>query len=360
MLLLPVAQIQNVDPETFIDNNRAVSDAVRASLRQTWNDAFQSPLYTNIAFLGAIFAVMFIGIWAAQFLRRNLGNGDSDGVARGVDELVVPFVLVLLLANPQVYGPSQGPLLGQLTLGSHNLMIQFADFVLSQLSGELNSNPVTEVGIKTLAQSTAANAISNCARLPEEDARTDCLISADEKIQQILRPYATTKWAPPLYNQLQEQIIFALDNPNDYGSSNWLGRLFGGLGTAIQPVSSQAILGITMSMGAAFVITLEIAQLITGLVGPLFIGISLLPVPATPWSTWLIAYFGISFVDICYKILVGYTAITLLNAGPSDPLIYPLIISIMGVFFAVGLVGGGGISLFSALARTGAQLSSKL
>jgi len=92
----------------------------------------------------------------------------------------------------------------------------------------------------------------------------------------------------------------------------------------------------------------------------LFLGISLLPVAGTPWTAWLISFFGISLVNICYKILVGYTAITMLNAGPSDPLIYPLVISILGVVFAVLLAAGGGISLFSAIARAGVQLASKL
>ncbi|MBE9035200.1 hypothetical protein [aff. Roholtiella sp. LEGE 12411] len=360
MLLLTVTQILAVDPSTVINNNRAVSDSVRASLKQTWLDAFQSPLYANIAFVGAVFAVLFIGVWTAQFLRRFLGDGDSDGVARGFNELIFPFFLVLLLVNPQVYGPSQGPMLGTLTLGAHNLMIEVSDYILSKLSASTaNSNPVTEVGVKVFAQSTAANTISECAKLPEKDARNNCLFSADEKIQKILEPYNNTNWAPPLYQKLQEQIVFAMDNPNDYGNSEWFGRLFGGLGSSLQPVSSQLILSFTMSLGAAFVVLLEIAQLITGLVGPLFLGISLMPVPATPWVTWLVSFFGLSFVDICYKILVGYTAIAILNAGPTDPLIYPLIISILGVVFAVLLAAGGGISLVSAMARTGAQLASR-
>lgn len=355
-MLLGVTQILAVDPSTIIDNNRAVSDGVRASLKQTWLDAFQSPLYANIAFVGAVFAVLFIGVWTAQFLRRYLGDGDSDGVFRGLNELIFPFFLVLLLANPQ----NQGPMLGKMTLGAHNFMIEVSGYILSQQTlSTAASNPVTEVGVKNFAQSTAANAISECAKLPEKDLRNSCLFNADEKIQKILESYNNTNWAPPLYQALQEQIIFAMDNPDDYGNSEWFGRLLGGFGSSLQPISSQVILGFTMSLGAAFVVLLEIAQLITGLVGPLFLGISLIPVPATPWVTWLVSFFGLSFVDICYKILVGYTAITILNSGPTDPLIYPLIISVLGVIFAVLLAAGGGISLVSTMARTGAQLISK-
>lgn len=356
---LLLAQIQNVDPGTFIDNNKAISDAIREGLKQTWIDAFKSPLYNNIAFVGATFAVLFIGLWTAQFLRQHLGGGE-EGLARGLSELLFPFFLVLLLANPAQYGPSQGPLLGSLTLGAHDFMSEVSNLILTQLVGETSSQSVTEVGVKTLAQTTAANALVDCAKLTEQQQRTDCLLAADEKIQQTLADYSNTSWAQSLYSQLQEQIRNALDNPNDYGTSNWTGRLFGGLGTSIQPIFSQAILGLTMAIGAAFIIVLELSQLITGLVGPLFLGLSLLPVPGTPWTAWLISFFGISMVNICYKILVGYTAITLLNAGPTDPLVYPLIISILGVVFALLLAAGGGISLFSAIARTGAQLASKL
>lgn len=359
-MLLPLAQIQTVDTGTFIENNRAISDAVREGLKQTWIDAFKSPLYDSIAFVGATIAVMFIGLWTAQFLRQHLGEADA-GLARGLTELLFPFALVLLLANPTTYGPSNGPMLGSLTLGAHDLMNEVSDFVLSKLSNVPGSQPITEAGVKTFAQSTASTAITDCAKLPEQSTRTECLLAADEKIRQILNNYlSTTAWAQPLYFQLQEQIRDALDNPSDYGNSNWVGRVFGGLGSSVQPIFSQAILGLTMAIGAAFIIALEVVQLITGLVGPLFLGISLLPVPGTPWTSWLINYFGISFVNICYKIMVGYTAITMLNAGPSDPLIYPLIISIFGVVFAILLAAGGGISLFSAIARTGAQLATKL
>ena len=354
-----LAQIQKVDPGTFIDNNKAVSDAIRESLKQTWIDAFKSPLYNNIAFVGATFAVLFIGLWTAQFLRQHLGGGD-EGLARGLSELLFPFLLVLLLANPAINGPSNGPVLGSFTLGAHNFMNQVSDFILTQLVGETSSRPVTEVGVKTLAQSTVANAVLECAKLPVQDKRTECLLQADEQIQAILQPYSDTSWATSLYSQLQEQIQTALDNPSDYSNYNWFGRTFQGLGFSLNPIVSQAVLGITMALGAAFIVVLEISQLITGLVGPLFLGISLLPVPGTPWTAWLISFFGISMVNICYKILVGYTAITLLNSGPSDPLIYPLIISILGTVFSLILAGGGGIALFSAIARTGAQLSSKL
>lgn len=354
-----LAQIQRVDPGTFIDNNKAISDAIRESLKQTWVDAFKSPLYNNIAFVGATFAVLFIGLWTAQFLRQHLGGGE-EGLARGLSELMFPFFLVLLLANPAQNGPSSGPMLGSLTVGAHDFMNEVSDFILTKLVGETSSRPVTEVGVKTLAQSTASNAVLECAKLPIQDERTECLLQADEQIKGILEPYSNTNWASNLYSQLQEQIQTALDNSSDYNNYNWFGRVFQGLGTTLNPVISQAILGITMAIGAAFIVVLEISQLITGLVGPLFLGLSLLPVPGTPWTSWLISFFGISMVNICYKILVGYTAITLLNAGTTDPLIYPLIISILGTVFSVILAAGGGVALFSAIVRTGAQLASKL
>ncbi len=358
-MLFSLAQIQTVDPGTFIDNNKAISDAVRESLKQTWIDAFTSPLYNNIAFVGATFAVLFIGLWTAQFLRQHLGEGDG-GIAKGLPELLFPFFLVLLLANPSVDGSSNGPMLGSLTLSAHNFMNEVSDFILTKLTGETSSRPITEIGVKTWAQSAAANAITECAKLPEQETRNECLVEADEKIKQVLSQYQDKPWARELYLQLQEQIRAAFENPSDYNTTDWWGRLFGGAGTAMQPIFSQAILGLTMAIGAAFIIVLEIIQLITGLVGPIFLGISVLPVPGTPWTSWLISFFGISFVNICYKIMVGYTAITMLNAGPSDPLVYPLIISIFGVVFAVLLAAGGGISLFSAIARTGALLASKL
>ena len=89
-MLLLLAQIQTVEPGTFIENNKAISDAVRESLKQTWIDAFKSPLYNNIAFVGATFAVLFIGLWTAQFLRQHLGEGDA-GLARGLPELLLPL-----------------------------------------------------------------------------------------------------------------------------------------------------------------------------------------------------------------------------------------------------------------------------
>ncbi len=87
-----------------------------------------------------------------------------------------------------------------------------------KLSNVPGSQPITEAGVKTFAQSTASTAITDCAKLPEQSTRTECLLAADEKIRQILNNYlSTTAWAQPLYFQLQEQIRDALDNPRALG-----------------------------------------------------------------------------------------------------------------------------------------------
>ncbi|WP_250126332.1 hypothetical protein [Chroococcidiopsis sp. CCMEE 29] len=335
----------------ILQSNAEVSKAVSDSLSQTWKTTIEGPLYAEVAAIGAAIAVLCIGLWAANWLRATL---DSEIPPRAFTELVVPILIVMLLGNPA----NRGTFFGQVTLGLHNGMNGVSNQILEKLSQDFSKDVVDRAGVKVSAQAIAADALKQCAQEKDENTRNACFNNADKKLQDLLSPYQNEKWAQELYWHLRDQIAAA--QGSGYGNSDFIARLFGGLSTAINPITTQAAMGLLMIVGAAFVWFVQIAQLLTAILGPLFLGASLLPVPGKPIVLWLTGFLGLGLADLAYKIVVALAAITVLNSGSSDPLIFPLIAGIFGPILALGMASGGGLALFASFSRVGSFFSGKL
>lgn len=335
----------------ILQNNAEVSKAVQDSLSQTWKTTIGGPLYAEIAAIGAAIAVLCIGLWAANWLRATL---DSEIPPRAFTELVVPILIVMLLGNPV----NRGTFFGQVTLGLHEGMNGVSNQILEKLSQDFSQDVVDRAGVKIGAQAIAADALKLCAQEKDETTRNACFNNADKKVQDLLSPYQNEKWAQELYWQLRDQIAAA--QGSGYGNSDFVARLFGGLGAVVNPMMTQAAMGWLMIVGAGFVWFIQHAQLLTALMGPLFLGASLLPIPGKPIVLWLTGFLGLGLADLSYKILIALVAITVLNSGPSDPMIFPLIAGVFGWLFALGMAGGGGLVLFANLSRIGSFISGKL
>jgi hypothetical protein len=123
-------------------------------------------------------------------------------------------------------------------------------------------------------------------------------------------------------------------------------------GAATGAVSSAFIRGFLLTFGSAFLLAMEHGMMMTGLVSPIFLGLSFVTKGWTAITSWAIGYFGFGLVLLFYKLQIGLVSLTILKAPATDPLLYPLVISIFSIITSFILVGGGGIAIFTSLARS--------
>ncbi|MEQ8385670.1 MAG: hypothetical protein RH949_25265 [Coleofasciculus sp. A1-SPW-01] len=90
-------------------------------------------------------------------------------------------------------------------------------------------------------------------------------------------------------------------------------------------------------------------MLLTGLLGPLAVGGSLLPVGNKAIFAWLTGFFSVGMVKLSFNIINGLVAVMVLNAGDSDPMIFAFATGLISPLLSLALAAGGGMAVFNSL-----------
>jgi hypothetical protein len=117
--------------------------------------------------------------------------------------------------------------------------------------------------------------------------------------------------------------------------------------------NDQALEGITktiMSFRVAFIYVVEIMMIITGLVGPIFLGLSLFPVGTKPLIAWGVSFLSLGFCKICYTLISGLSSIAFVYAGPDniDATTVAVVLGILSPVLAFSIASGSGINALNS------------
>jgi hypothetical protein len=122
--------------------------------------------------------------------------------------------------------------------------------------------------------------------------------------------------------------------------------------------SMQSVIDTLLSVRKAFLFILESMMLVTALLGPIFVSLSLFPVGTKPIIAWAVSFLTIGFCKICYSLISGLSAIAMVYAGPggSDMTVAAVVLGLFAPVLAFVVSSNTG---FSALATvtTAAQNS---
>ena len=85
---------------------------------------------------------------------------------------------------------------------------------------------------------------------------------------------------------------------------------------------------VALSLRKAYLYILEVVMLVSGLLGPIFLGLSMFPVGSKPLLSWGALFLATGFCKICYTLIAGLSAIALVLSGPEhvDMLIFAMIV----------------------------------
>jgi hypothetical protein len=299
----------------------AASDAIASAMDQLWQDVIGvggvggAGLYGAIANLGLLFAVGTLLIWVVQWAKALA----DDSTASPLSEAIWPLLVCALLAN-------QGQLLSTCTIQLRDVINATNQAVLDQTSSSIRlkeayKQVVTEGGAADLAESL----VNQCASIVDPEQQKACLDRAKAQAQQV-----------------------GGSLPN--GPSNGFQKFLQGLGETFNTnIFQLAVRGWLIAFGIAFQWIVEISLLLTGLLGPLAVGGSLLPIGQKSIFAWLTGFFSVGMVKLSFNIISGLVATLVLNAEQNDPMIFAFATGLLAPILSLVLAAGGGMAVFNGL-----------
>jgi hypothetical protein len=116
-----------------------------------------------------------------------------------------------------------------------------------------------------------------------------------------------------------------------------------------------AVIEVLTSTRTAFIYILEAMMLVTGLIGPIFVALSLFPVGTKPMVAWAVSFVTIGFCKICYTLISGLAAIAMVYAGPdnSDMTVASVVLGLFAPVLSFVVASNSGFSALSTVTYTG-------
>ena len=283
--------------EIIIGDSAYVQDAIAKAFNDTWKDALlgaadgtTSPLYGALANVGACIAVIAILFWVIQWAKAML---DDAGINH-FDRLIWPMIVVIFLVN-------DGFLLAHSTLGLRGTVNALNAMVMKGTQRGMDLEKSYRDLSRTLGDKELARAqYLACLEEKDEAAQNKCL--KDRKAE-------ADKTAQ---------------------GENWFGYWLDKLGSAVGKVGQSLenlqnvgfwIVRLLFSvMGVAFQWMAELSMLLVALIGPLAVGVTLLPVTGSqkPLIAWIIAFMTIGFAKMMFAVMIGLTAVVMSKTEITD------------------------------------------
>ena len=306
----------------IFDLNREAADAVAANFDTLWSNVLQGGLYQAVADVGVIVAVLALGLFLVQWAQQLL-TGDGN---RALTELIWPLIVITFLSN-------DGALLGTATLELRGIGNQINSTVLeTAVATESLQQQYQQTRLGSAIDDALSASIAECLENRPERQQPGCLAAARRESERVRQQYGL----------------------EPAGEDSWLGG-------AIQYV----VRNLLWALHHAFQWLVEIVLLLVALLGPLAMGLSLLPTPAKPIISWLTGIAGVFLIKLNFNLISGLAAYAVsLQELSVNSLVLPVLLGLLAPVLAVLIGIQGGSALFNALSTvavyTGYRSAAKL
>ncbi|MGD2184387.1 hypothetical protein [Lusitaniella coriacea] len=327
VVLFPISPVLMQFGETahqIVEDAALAQEAIAAAMDELWGQVLGGGLYAAITDLGTFFAVGTLLLFAVKWTQALI---DSDN-PRAFSEAIWPLLVIALLAN-------NGALLADSTLALRSILNETNQLLLDSTSASVRLQEAFErVQADVAAEGSARGLLAQCSSYADPQQRNDCL----DRVSQQLETLAASAPKEGVLQRLLEAARQGQTNP---------------VGLALQTFDinplQTAVRGWLIAFGVAFQWVVEISLLLTGLLGPLAVGGSLLPVGQKAIYAWLIGFFSVGMVKISFNIIAGLVATLVVNAGENDPLIFAFAVGLLAPLLAMVLSAGAGMAIFNSL-----------
>lgn len=246
-------------------------------------------------------------------------------------------------------------MLGAVTLGIRNVINDQTKMVLEIQVGEISMlEALNDVIVSQQAKDLIQREYASC-EAKEGQAQLTCFIDAGKRTQKILeeeyrnagfwsagikrlwaRAEAMTAEAERIMNDPDTDL--ATDNPY----MDVLAR------DMIQTTNQALAESFLKAWQWAFSSILELAMLLTGLIGPIAVAGSAMPLQGRPLWAWLTGFFSLGMAKFSYNIIIGLAATVLVaaEAQSDSDLGFLLLIGVLAPILALSIAGGAGMAVF--------------
>jgi len=330
--------------QAIVNNSEEVSLAVQGAWQNTWELAFNGTLYQALTNLGLIVAVASLLLWIIQFTKNLI----DDQSYRQFGELIWPVIVIVLLTNG-----------GQNLIGLTNGMRTVINNANNSVLGAITSTAQLEKTLSALADfSVTQEQIiayrQQCNGLTKNEEMQVCLQEVNTKAQALLGNYQSNYGAvaAALVGKLQKQIQKASENPLEAVTNLFPGTVIS------RSIMLAAIETFMVAMQSAFQALIEVGFLLTGLLGPLAVGASLLPIGAKPLYAWMTGFWSLGMAKLSLNIVTGLAATAIAASAQMDTLSIAIVLGLLAPILALSLSAGGGMAIFSAILSAASAAAS--
>jgi hypothetical protein len=106
-----------------------------------------------------------------------------------------------------------------------------------------------------------------------------------------------------------------------------------------------------LSFRGAFLYIIEIMMLVTALIGPVPLALSLFPVGSKPIMTWGTSFLSLGFCKICFSLFSGLSSLAMVYSGPEnvDMLVAAIVLGLLAPVLAFSIASGTGFQALSTI-----------
>jgi hypothetical protein len=356
----------------YIFTLRAASvDSMPKAFAKLWEIAMDGNLYKLVCSLGLLIAVFAVGFWCVKFYHVL----DEGGLRPAVNELVFPLLLVILLANG-------GDNMRKATLGSRDLMNGFNQAVNQVISIDVSMQTALNVlATNDFARSTINSFYNSCNASVNINAFGACVQQREvagkvfiKAVQEFLPSSGNADWQEqvgqwkaswdtllaerskvltPEEAQKAAAFIDGVDLSHSSTGIPFTKPKFNALdySTYSSEQDMKAVQRTIMSFRTAFLYIIEVMMLVTGLIGPVFLALSMFPIGTKPLIAWGTSFLSLGFCKICFSLISGLSAVAMVYTGPDkiDMTVAAVVLGLLAPILSFSIASGSGLSALTSI-----------
>jgi hypothetical protein len=310
----------NVNGSAILDDGKRAAEATAAAFDGLWNDVLNGGLYKAIVSIAIFFALVALCAWLITWYKA-LVEGDEP---RAFGELIWVIIVIFLLSG-------EGTPLRNVTLGMRQVVNKTNNALLDNAIQNIKlQEAFQQVVTRGAASDNAQAIISQCASISDSASKDACMTDAIAKAKQMGSRGNDQNWFDNFFQKFSVESL-------------------------VQNTIMLAIRGWLMAIGAGFQWCIEISLLLTSLLGPIAVGLTLLPVGQKAIFAWGLGFYTVAFTKLSYNIICGLVATIVLNSGSDDSLLFAFITGILAPILSMAIAAGGGMAIFNSLTSLAAM-----
>jgi hypothetical protein len=330
-------------------------DSVPGALDTLWNIAMDGTMFQIVCRLGLFIAVVGVGFWCVKFYKTL----DEGGLRPAINDLVFPVLLVVLLSNG-------GKNMKDFTNLARDTMNGFDRSINTIIDSEVSLSAARKVlAYADIATTVVDMSVSQCRSITELEKLNTCILAKKSSANLQLnalegRYFDIASVTTGNSAEWQNQVAKWKKHVKDYSENSF------DLSKVIQVAESEKITDISkitgiddtkelrriiLSFRGSFLYIIEVMMLITGLIGPIFVALSMFPVGTKPMIAWGTSFLSLGFCKICFSLISGLSSLAMVYSDPDnvDMLVAAIVLGLLAPVLAFSIASGSGISALTTI-----------